>query len=165
MSKIKKGTRVNYFKINKQGWDKDLGREEVQIYCGKNGNLMVIKTDEGYIVDAYDVNGEIINTMAIWEDDINPPSDEDEIDNTDITDEDIVQFKKDWGQTHSGITAELGYPRSHEQSDGLLMEDYFWIEKDKRWYNRCASMFTPKEQRISDYLYGLSTYQYLNEKH
>jgi hypothetical protein len=32
------------------------------------------------------------------------------------------------------------------------MDDYFWIEEDKKWYNIEASMFTEREQEIADYL-------------
>jgi hypothetical protein len=73
-----KGSRVNYFEIKSQGWNSGLEREEIQVNCGENGILMIIKTDEGYIVDAYDIGGNVINTMAIWEDDINPLVDDDE---------------------------------------------------------------------------------------
>jgi len=139
-----------YFKIVRSGFDDELQREEIVINAGEFGTVHLVKTDEGFVVDVF-AQEECINTMAVWEDDLTPEN-EDELDNRDISDEDIVRFKEDWGQTHSGITAELGYPRSHEQSDGLLMDDYFWIEKDKRWYNKCASMFTEKEQRIADYL-------------
>lgn len=66
----------------------------------------------------------------------------------------ITDFKKKWGQSHSEITANLDYPRSHSQSDELLMVDFFWIEKDKKWYNKSASMFTDREQELADYLRG-----------
>jgi hypothetical protein len=82
-----------------------------------------------------------------------------------FSDVEIEEWKEKWGQSHSEITANLGYPKSHSLSDELLIDDYFWVEKDKRWYNKCASMFTDREQAIADYLYALSTYQYLNEKH
>lgn len=145
-----------YFELMSIGKNKDLDREEIQIHCGENGNLMIAKTPEGFVIDIYNQD-ELVDTMCVWEDDLTPlPDEDDELDNADITNEDIAQFKKDWGQTHSGITAELGYPRSHEESDGLLMEDFFWIEKDKRWYNKCASGFTEKEQRIADYLRNLN---------
>lgn len=62
----------SYFEINAQGWNAELQREEIQIHCGENGNLLIVKTDEGFVVDVYDVNGDNLNTMAIWEDDINP---------------------------------------------------------------------------------------------
>jgi hypothetical protein len=64
----------------------------------------------------------------------------------------ITNFKMKWGQTHSGITAELGYSIRHSQSDELLMEDFFWIEKDKKWYNKHCSFFTKREQEIADFL-------------
>jgi hypothetical protein len=150
----KNDTRPNYFKINKQGWDEGLQREEVQVYCGENGNLMIIKTDEGYIVDAYDVKGEPINTMTIWEDDINPLVDDEEESDApeNFSDVEVEEFKKNWGQSQSEITANLDYPKSHSQSDELLVDDYFWIEEDKRWYPKCASLYTDREQAIADYL-------------
>jgi len=73
----KNNTRPNYFNIASQGWNKGLQREEIQIYCGKNGNLMIVKTNEGFVVDAYDVKGENINTMTVWEDDINSDDEDD----------------------------------------------------------------------------------------
>jgi hypothetical protein len=59
----------NYFKIVKQGWNKEEEREEIQINCGKNGNIFIIKTDEGFIVDVY---GQMdnVDTMAIFENDL-----------------------------------------------------------------------------------------------
>ena len=73
-----------------------------------------------------------------------------------FTNEEILDFKKTWGQSHSEITANLGYSKSHSKSDELLVDDYFWIEKDKKWYNKCASMFTEREQEIADYLCNLA---------
>lgn len=72
------------------------------------------------------------------------------------TEKEIQEFKENWGQTHSHVTAELGYSKKHSESDELLTEDYFWIEADKKWYNRCASMFSEREQEIADYLYDIS---------
>ena len=151
-------TEPHYFKVVHTGFCEASQREEIQIHAGKHGNILIYQDGDklGFIVDVYGEN-DVVDTMTVWEDDLTPlPDEDDELDNADITDEDIVQFKKDWGQTHSGVTAELGYPRSHEESDGLLMEDFFWIEKDKRWYNKCASGFTEKEQRIADYLRNLN---------
>jgi hypothetical protein len=72
-----------------------------------------------------------------------------------ITDKDIQEFKDNWGQTHSEITSNLGLSRRHSESDEMLCEDYFWIEADKKWYNRFASLFTEKEQKIANYLRGI----------
>lgn len=141
----------NYFDIITDGWDKDTQREQVEINCGENGKLLLVKTDEGIVIDLYGQN-ELVHTAAIFEDDMKGDDEDDENLPITFTDAEILQWKKDWGQSHSEITAELGYPRSHEASDGLLMEDYFWIEKDKRWYNKHASMFTKREQAIADYL-------------
>ena len=147
--------RKLYFEIISQGWNKGLGREEIQVHCGENGNLMIIKTEEGYIVDAIDVGGNNINTMCVWEDDINPLVDDEESGAPEnFSDVEIQEFKENWGQSHGEITSELGFPKSHAKSDDLIIAtgNYFWDEKDKKWYNKCASMFTPREQAIADYL-------------
>jgi len=152
----KNGTRPNYFAINAQGWNKGLEREEVQVHCGENGNLFLIKTDEGFIIDMYDVGGNNIHTATIWEDDINPLVDDEEEsgDPRNFSDVEIAEFKENWGQSHGEITSELGFPRSHAEADELILDtgNYFWIEADKKWYNRCASLFTEREQAIADYL-------------
>ena len=64
-------TKPFYFNIVKQGWNKDLKREEIQIHCGENANLFLIKTDEGFIVDVYN-NDNNVDTMTVWEDDLTP---------------------------------------------------------------------------------------------
>jgi len=153
----------SYFEVMHQDFNEDAGREEIQIHAGENGNVFLYQDGDklGFIIDVYGQN-DLADSMTVWEEDLNPEEDNENLPVT-FTDEEILQWKKDWGQTHSGITAELGYPRSHNESDGLLMDDYFWVEKDKRWYNRCASGFTPREQAIADYLYACSTYQNLNE--
>lgn len=68
------------------------------------------------------------------------------------SDEEILGFKRKWEQSHLEITANLGYPKSHSDSDDLLMVDFFWVEKDKRWYPKSASLYTPREQLIADYI-------------
>jgi len=67
--------------------------------------------------------------------------------------DEIDDFKKKWGQTHSEITANLGYPKSHTDSDELLMVDFFWSDSDCKWYPKCASLYTEKEQAIADLLH------------
>jgi len=69
-----------------------------------------------------------------------------------ITDKDIQNFKENWGQTHSEITSNLELSGKHSESDELLIEDYFWIEADKKWYNKHSSLFTEQEQKIANYL-------------
>ena len=62
-------TTKPYFEIVSQGYNKELFREEIQIHCGENANLFLIKTDEGFIVDVYNQT-EHIDTIAIWEEDL-----------------------------------------------------------------------------------------------
>jgi len=165
----------NYFKIVQAGYEAGLQREEVEINCGENGKIMIHQDEDklGFIIDVYGQN-DLADTMTVWEEDLYDPDEEETCtdgifvgqesnDPRNFSDLEINEWKQKWGQSHSEITANLGYPRSHAESDELLMDDYFWVEKDKRWYNRCASMFTPREQAIADYLYALSTYQNLNE--
>jgi hypothetical protein len=67
----KNNIRANYFEVVHQGWNNELQREEIQIHCGENGNLFLIKTEEGFIVDVYN-NDDNVDTMTIWEDDLTP---------------------------------------------------------------------------------------------
>jgi len=71
---------------------------------------------------------------------------------TEPTDEEIEKFKEDWGQTDEEIKANLDLP---DDSDELLMDEYFWIPNDEIWCNKDASFFTPREQEIADYLIGV----------
>jgi hypothetical protein len=66
-----------YFEIVHSGYQKDLQREEIQIHAGENANIFLIKTDEGFVIDAYGQN-DLVDTMAIFEDDLNP-EDSDEL--------------------------------------------------------------------------------------
>jgi hypothetical protein len=68
-------TQPQYFKIIKQGWNSNLQRQEVQIHCGENGNLFLIKTEEGFIVDVYNQDDNV-NSMTVWEDDLIPDDEE-----------------------------------------------------------------------------------------
>jgi hypothetical protein len=67
-----------------------------------------------------------------------------------FSDLEVEEFKKNWGQTHGEVCNELGYNK--KTSDDLLMMDFFWIDADKKWYNKESSLFTPREQAIADYL-------------
>jgi hypothetical protein len=62
----------------------------------------------------------------------------------------ISDFKENWGQSHEEICCCLGY--DEEDSEDLLVEDYFWIESDEIWINRNASDFTEREKEIADLL-------------
>ena len=145
----KNGTRPNYFHINKQGWDEGLQREEVQVHCGEMGNLLLIKTDEGFVIDVYDVGGNNIHTAAIWEDDINPPEEDDE-DKYVPDGSEIEDFVDEWGQLTDEICAALGY--DEKGSDDLLMVDYFWYAPKKYWIPKSSSMYDEEQQKIADYL-------------
>lgn len=65
------------------------------------------------------------------------------------TENEILEFKKNWGQSHSEICANLGYDNDCSE---ILIDDYFWIEEDQMWYNKSASMFTEREKEIADML-------------
>ncbi len=78
-SKPKEVLNKDYFQIVHKGYQKELEREEIQIHCGENGNLFLIKTEQGFIVDVYNQDDNIF-TNTIWEDDLTP-DEEKEIDN------------------------------------------------------------------------------------
>ena len=142
-----------YFEIVHAGFQQGIDREEIQVHAGENGNIYLIKTDEGIIVDIYGQN-DIVDTLAIFEEELNPDiEDDNEIKiMAGFDEEEVKEFKKKWGQNHVEICNNLGYPSSHSQSDELLMVDFFYIETEKKWYPKVSSMFTEKEQLIADYL-------------
>lgn len=136
-------TKPNYFNIIHQGYNKELDREEIQVHAGENGNIFLIKTKTGFIVDVYNQEDNV-NTMSILENDLTGDDD------VDISDDEINQFKEVWGQKHNNICDELGYSR--KESDDLLMFDYFWIQNDKQWFPILSSMYTKREQQIADHI-------------
>lgn len=133
------------FEIVHAGYRRESGREEVQIHYGEHGNIFLIKTDEGFIVDVYG-HDDVVSTMTVWDDDLAP--EEDAPENFSMVE--LEDFKDEWGQTHDEICAELGY--DEEDSSELLIGDYFWIEADQKWYPKCASTYSEREQAIADYL-------------
>jgi hypothetical protein len=146
-----------YFHLISSGWNGDVQRQEVEINAGDNGKIMIVKTDEGFVIDVYGQN-DIVDTMAIWEDTLNPSDEEESGDPRNFSDVEVKEWKENWGQSHGEITSELGFPRSHAEADELILDtgNYFWDEKDKKWYNRYASLFTDREHAIADYLYYLN---------
>lgn len=141
--------KPSYFELVHIGYQKELQREEIQIHAGENGNVFLIKTSEGFIVDVYGQN-DIVDSQVIFEDNL-IGNVEDNLPES-ISDAEILNFKEEWGQSHSEICSALGYSKKHSESDDLLMLDFFWIKADRTWYNKNASMFTPREQQIADYL-------------
>jgi hypothetical protein len=53
------------FKLLNQG-----DPERMQISFEGKADIFLIKTDQGFIVDVYDGIGEHVNTMTIWNEDI-----------------------------------------------------------------------------------------------
>lgn len=150
MDELFDGNRIGkpYFTIEAAGYNHSVEREEIQVHCGENGNLMIVKTPEGFVIDVYNQNDHI-DTMTVWEDDLSPL--EITID-PEIHIDRISEFLIKEGQRHKEITANLGYPKSHSESDELLMEDYFYLEGHKKWYPKNSSMFTDFQQAIANYL-------------
>ena len=68
------GTVTTYFDVVSSGFNEDLLREEIEINAGLYGKILLIKTDVGFIVDVYS-NDEHINTMAVYEDELEPKED------------------------------------------------------------------------------------------
>ena len=69
------GISKPYFTIEAAGFLHETQREEIQVHCGENGNLMIYKTDEGFVVDVYNQD-DIVDTMPIWENELTPLPDE-----------------------------------------------------------------------------------------
>lgn len=142
-----------YFEIVSQGYNKDLGREEIQVHGGENANIFLIKTDEGFIVDVYGQN-DLIDTLAIFEDVLTADAEgvEESGAPENFSDLEVKEYLENWGQKQGEITSNLGYPKSHAKSDELLMEDYFFLEGRKEWYPKISRMYSKREQTIADYV-------------
>lgn len=123
------------FKVIKQD-----NKQRIHISFDGRADIYLIKCDVGFIIDVYKANSndDCIQTVTIWEDDLDP------------SDEEIEQFKKDWGQSHDEICTNLDVPE--DGSDDYLMDDYFWIPNDEIWCNKHASLFDDNDQKIADYL-------------
>lgn len=65
----------NYFNVVSLGYNKELEREELQIHAGENGNIFLIKTEEGFVIDVYGQE-ENVGSLVIWEDDLTPDTEE-----------------------------------------------------------------------------------------
>lgn len=151
---------MSYFKIVPSD-----DNDRIEIECGRNGRIFLIRTDMGMVVDVY-ANGNddgVVATMSVWDEDMNNERDftddlseeEQHPDEPEPTDEEIEKFKKDWGQTHEEITANLELDLNG--SDELLMDDYFWIDNDQIWCNKHASGFTLRESYIADFLLEIAS--------
>lgn len=70
------------------------------------------------------------------------------------SEDEINDFKKEWGQTHNEICTELGYDPEDEGSGEMIMNegDYFWHEEDQMWYNKQSSIMSEKEETISEWI-------------
>lgn len=141
--------RNDYFEVVAACYNHDLQREEIQIHAGENGNVFLIKTEEGFIIDVYNQDDNV-DTMTIWEDDLTPNSDDETPEELVFSTQEIDDFVETWGQTHTDVCDALGY--SHKESDDLLMVDYFWLPVDKKWLPKIASTYTEREQQLADYL-------------
>ena len=145
----------DYFEIVRAGNYPNMDREEIQVHCGENGNLFIFKTDEGFIVDVYNQNDNV-DTLAIWEEDLETPEEETKGElgqkHLEPTKAEVKAYLKEWGQKQGEITANLGYPASHSESDELLMEDYFFLEGKKQWYPKTSRMYSEREQEIADFI-------------
>ena len=62
----------------------------------------------------------------------------------------VEKFIAEWGQTTEEICANLGYDL--EDSDDLLMVDYFYDNLEEVWLPKTSSLYTKKEQKIADEL-------------
>lgn len=142
----------NYFEIVHAGWCKESQREEIQIHAGENGNIFIFQDDGklGFIVDAYGQTDHVA-TMQVWEEDLAPEDELLEESNApeNFSDLEIEEFKRQWGQYHEDICAELDVDTD---ADEYLMGDYFWLEDELKWYPKCASTYSEREQAIADFL-------------
>ena len=63
----------------------------------------------------------------------------------------IKSFISEWGQSDETIKSELGYDKDDDVDD-ILMEDYFWYDKESVWIPKSSSLYSDKEQVLADKL-------------
>ena len=144
----------SYFEIMNQDFCDDSRREEIQIHAGEHGNIFIFQDDGklGFIIDAYGEQDHV-STMQVWEEDLNP--DEELLEESNAPENfslvEVEDFKDEWGQFHDEICAALDVPDSND-ADDILMDDYFWLATDNKWFPKCSSLYSEREQAIADYL-------------
>ena len=117
------------------------------IFLTHDGGLFTqVKFEEGnfLVIDRFDKEGEHVDSIG------SHVFGEDEEEEFVPTPEELEKFRKDWGQSHIEICSCLGY--DEEDSDDMIMDDYFWDSKNDLWLNKCASGFQGKDQDIADYI-------------
>jgi hypothetical protein len=67
-----------------------------------------------------------------------------------FSEQEIKDFKKEWGQTHQEICSALCL--YEDGAEEFLNVENFWHEEDKMWYPKFSSLFSEREQKIADYL-------------
>lgn len=140
-----------YFDIVALGYDEELQREQIQIHAGENGNVFLIKTDDGFIVDVYN-QSENINTMAIWEEDLTPDDEDDSDVIFDFPYSKVMAFIKKWGRSEEEVFIELELDADMENVNDAMCEAYFWEDTNKVWIPKLFPSYTEEEQAIADYL-------------
>lgn len=63
----------NYFEVEET---EEETPHRIHINCGENARVVLIETDNGFIVDVYrNTDDELLDTMCIWNNDIFPSRD------------------------------------------------------------------------------------------
>lgn len=62
----------------------------------------------------------------------------------------LEEWILDWGQTHVEICGNLGYEM--EDSDELLMDDYFWVDMFQMWFPKNSSIYSEEDEKIANIL-------------
>jgi len=66
--------------------------------------------------------------------------------------QEIDEFKENWGQTESEVCSALCL--DEEEAGAFLVNDYFYY--DDKWYEKFSSMYSEREIVIAEYLKNLS---------
>lgn len=72
----------------------------------------------------------------------------------DFSDAEIEEFKQNWGQSESEVCSALSL--DEEEAGAFLVNDYFYLEDEQKWYEKFSSIYSEKEQEIADYLKCIS---------
>jgi hypothetical protein len=108
--------------------------------------LYFVGTDHYDSANQVETDGFVIDEMIEFDDGI--PEEPNAPENFSMVE--LEDFKDEWGQTHDEICANLDL--DEDDADDILIIDYFWLEENHKWYPKCASTYTEREDKIADYL-------------
>lgn len=143
-------SKDDYFSIVHKGYQSNLQREEIQVHAGENGNIFLIKTDEGFAIDVYGQN-DIVDTMAVWEEDLN---------DGDLGDEPTAVETEDFVDMYGKYADELAseFDCTEKELPIVLRDSHFFVPNEAKWIPFENSAYDERDKQIGKYIHKLTTH-------